>query len=140
MKVRQLASPSLGVLLGLSVLSQPLFASNVCTKHISKPDYPRLSWLAQLTGTVNVNIEVAADGTVSSALPSGAHNLLNRAAEENIRQWTFCPTSEGFRLKIIYVYQLKGQKEREQSPAEVSFDLPLVKIVAHRPAPGLEQY
>lgn len=109
---------------------------SLCTKHILAPSYPRLAWLAQLTGTVSVDIDVAADGKVRSAVGSGGHNLLNRAAEENAREWTFCSSAEGFKLRVTYVYRFEGRREDEQSQPKVSFDLPdRVEIVAHPPEP-----
>jgi|SRR5208282_3433494 len=127
----------LGVLLGVSGLhTEARAADNVCTKHILAPAYPRLAWFAQLTGAVGVDVDIAADGKVRSAVGSGAHNLLNRAAEENAREWIFCSSAEGFKLRVTYVYRLEGRRENEQSPPKVSFDLPdRVEIVAHPPEP-----
>ena len=129
----------LGVLLGFAMLQAKALPAGdgVCVKHILAPGYPRLAWQAQLTGTVNVDVAVAADGSVRPAVGSGAHNLLNQAAEENVRQWIFYPSAEGFRQKVVYVYRLEGGREDQQSPPKVSFDLPdRVEIVAHPPAPG----
>jgi TonB family protein len=109
---------------------------NTCVKHITAPNFPRLPWFAQLTGTVEVDVDVDTSGRVRSAVASGAHNLLNRAAEENIREWTFCSAAKSFKLKMTYIYRLEGRKEHEQSPPKVSLDLPdRVEILARPPEP-----
>jgi hypothetical protein len=123
-------------LLGFGMQAKAWSADDrVCTKHILAPGYPRLAWQAQVTGTVDV--EVAADGSVRSAVGSGALNLLNHAAEENVRQWIFCSNAEGFKQKVAYVCRLEGRREDEQPPPTVvSFDLPdRVEVVSHPPAP-----
>jgi TonB family protein len=104
----------------------------VCTQHIVDPTYSRLTWFARITGTVNVDVEVAANGSVRSAVGSGAHNLLNHAAEENVKKWTFCSEKDNFKVKMSYVYRFEGQEEDEPLP-KVVFHLPRVEIVAHPP-------
>lgn len=129
----------LGVLCGVGGSQARAWSTGdvVCAKHVLAPSYPRLAWLARLTGTVSLDVQVAADGRVRSATGSGAHKLLNSTAEENIREWTFCPSSEGVTLEVTYVFRFEGQGQNEQSPPRVLLDLPnRVEIIAHPPVPG----
>jgi len=136
---RNLCSVALGLLLygcfGLCY-SEGQLADGVCVKHIRTPTYPRLAWFAQLTGNVDVDVEVDSDGKVRSASATGAHKLLNEALEKNVSEWTFSSSSQSARLKITFVYRLDGKKEVDQSPPIVLFDLPnRVEIVARPPQP-----
>jgi TonB family protein len=107
-------------------------------RHVVVPGYPRLARIARLEGTVSVEVEIGTDGTVISAKASGAHKLLERAAEENLRQWTFEPTARGSVSKhtIIFTYRLDGKEEDSESPPVVILDLPCrIEIIAHPPEP-----
>jgi TonB family protein len=128
------------VILSVSALCEKVWAAdgNQCTKHVLAPGYPRLAWLARITGTVLVNVEMAADGTVRSANASGGHNLLNRASEENIRKWIFCPGAKDLTLEMTYVYRLEGEAEDNQSEPKVSYALPRVEIVSHPATPHVD--
>jgi len=105
-------------------------------KHVVVPGYPHLARAATLQGTVSVEIDIDPNGTVTSKRSSGAHELLRRASEDNVAQWTFCPVSiaVGTRKRsIVYIYKLEGPKEYPcDSASIVSIDLPdHLEIVAH---------
>jgi TonB family protein len=115
-------------------------AADIRVKHMIVPAYPRLAWFAQLQGTVNVDIEVGADGKVRSARATGAHNLLDQAAEENVRNWLFAPSgsvgASATKLTVKYVYKLEGKKQHELSAPKITLDLPdAITIVAAPPEP-----
>jgi TonB family protein len=115
-------------------------AADPRVKHVVVPAYPRLAWFAQLEGTVNVDVEIGADGHVLSAAATGAHNLLDQAADENARNWLFVPSdsagASARKLRIKYVYKLEGKKQHELSAPEITLDLPdAVTIVARPPEP-----
>ena len=135
MKKHQTILLFVGLLCGFGRLDAKAWSADdkVCVKHTIVPGYPMLARQARITGTVNLDVDVAADGSVSSAVGSGAHNLLDRAAEENVRQWTFCSARESFKLKISYIYRLEGRQEYQLSPAKIFIHLPRVEIVAHPP-------
>jgi TonB family protein len=96
--------------------------------------------MARLQGSVRVEIKVGADGKVVSATATGNDRLLERASEENIRQWRFCPASsaqESVRTQTVtYVYRLEGREEYYDPPPRVVLDLPeKVEITSHPPEP-----
>ena len=115
-------------------------ADQILPKHVVAPIYPLLCWQARLQGTVRVDVELGRDGKVVSAKGSGAHPLLNRAAEDNVRLWTFSsPLQESSaKFTITYVWRLEGkEQERYDSSAVVTMDFPdRVEVVAHPPRPG----
>ena len=127
----------LGVLLSFGLFHANAWSADdkICARHTIAPTYPRLARLARITGTVEVDVEVASDGSVHSAIGSGAQNLLDRAAEENVKRWTFCSGVVGVKLRIVYAYRLEGRQEYDDTPAKVLFHLPQVEIVAHPPKP-----
>ncbi len=69
-------------------------------------EYPRLAWQARIEGDVKVAAHVALDGTVSSVSASSGHQLLRRAALENIKKCIFV-TNHEFDLEIIYQFKLE---------------------------------
>jgi len=77
MKKRQTRLMFLGVVFGVGLLfATACGAETVCTKNLISPVYPMLARQARITGTVIVSLEVNPDGSVHSAVVSGAHKLL----------------------------------------------------------------
>jgi TonB family protein len=58
-----------------------------------QPVYPELARKMNITGTVRVQVVVAANGTVKDAKIVGGHPVLANAALDAIRKWRFEPTS-----------------------------------------------
>lgn len=58
-----------------------------------EPVYPALARKMNLSGTVKVEIVVAANGTVKDAKVVGGHPVLATAALEAVRKWRFEPAS-----------------------------------------------
>lgn len=116
-------------------------AQRVCVRHMIVPGYPRLARLARLQGSVSVEIQIDAKGEVVSAAATGASNILQRAAEQNLRQWTFYPRrlaggSSSTRFAITFVYRLEGEQEYYDPPPRVVLDLPSrVQIMTNPPEP-----
>jgi outer membrane biosynthesis protein TonB len=94
--------------------------------------------MAQLEGTVSLDVEVGTDGNVISVRASGAHKLLQKASEENVRQWVFerSPDKEGaiLRGEVVYTYKLEGKAEYYDSAPTVTLDLPSRVLIVARPA------
>jgi len=128
------------VFLCLVLLSTVLCQGGVerCVRHMVVPGYPRVARMARLEGIVNVQVEIRADGKVISATGSGANDLLNRASEENVREWLFGRDfHEGIsKQTITYIYKLQGKEEYYDSSPVVVLDLPCrVEITGHPPQP-----
>jgi TonB family protein len=58
-----------------------------------EPVYPALARKMNLSGTVKVEVVVAANGTVKDAKVVGGHPVLATAALEAVRKWRFEPAS-----------------------------------------------
>jgi TonB family protein len=113
---------------------------NACVKHIVTPDYPLLARQARLEGIAKVEIDIADDGTVLSAKAASPSEILSRAAEGNIKEWTFYPQRGGGQFKLTIVYQFKLVGKEGDFPTIVAFDLPdRVEITAH-PAKLVDAY
>lgn len=118
----------------LLILISTLSASaQLCLQHIVSPNYPRLARIAQIKGRVTLTVNVNEQGKVESVQASSVSPLLAQPAEENIRQWVFCPSAKSSGpLVISYIYALEGRAQYEDGPAKVIFDLPSdVHITAH---------
>lgn len=59
-----------------------------------KPAYPELARQMNVTGTVKIEVVIAADGSVKSLKPIGGHPLLIQSASEALRKWRFAPGPE----------------------------------------------
>ncbi len=107
---------------------------NVEVKSLAPPVYPAVANVAKIEGAVKVHVSVSADGKVASAKGSGAHEILNRASEENIRLWTFSAPSAACDITVTYVYKLEG-KPSYYARSRVILELPLrVEIISE---PGI---
>lgn len=82
--------------LGASLL--PSFAgwSGTDRKAVNKvkPAYPQLARQMQVSGTVKIDVVIAANGSVKSLKPLGGHPLLIQAASEALRKWRYAPGPE----------------------------------------------
>ena len=58
-----------------------------------QPVYPELARKMNITGTVKVQVVVAANGTVKDAKVVGGHPVLANAALDAVRKWRFEPTA-----------------------------------------------
>lgn len=57
------------------------------------PVYPELARKLNLSGTVKVEVVVAANGSVKDAKVVGGHPVLAGAALEAVKKWRFEPTA-----------------------------------------------
>jgi TonB family protein len=59
-----------------------------------KPAYPALAREMNVTGTVKIEVVIAANGSVKSLKPIGGHPLLIQSASEALKKWRFAPGPE----------------------------------------------
>jgi TonB family protein len=62
------------------------------TKTVVNPVYPPAAIAAKVEGGVDIEVVIAADGTVKSARVLTGNPMLRDAALTAVRQWTFVPT------------------------------------------------
>jgi len=60
-------------------------------KHQVAPIVPSIARQMGLKGTVRLEIQIAADGTVKSAKALGGHPLFIQSAEDAVRKWRYEP-------------------------------------------------
>ncbi len=105
-------------------------------EHEVDPMYPLIPWQAQIQGDVTVEVELDLHGNVISATASGSHPMLQRAAEQNIRLWTFSGVnSDDHTLTITYAYRILEPTTDKQLGTRLpdKFDLPnRVEISVYR--------
>ena len=59
------------------------------------PQYPELARKMNVTGSVKLELVIAASGQVKSVKPLGGHPLLIDAAQNAVKQWRYEPGAEG---------------------------------------------
>ena len=89
-------------------LRQPLQGAEPERKLVTrvKPTYPDLARQLNVTGTVKMEVVIAANGTVKSVKPIGGHPLLIQSASEAVRKWQYAPGAES---KTIVEFQFNSQ-------------------------------
>jgi len=124
--------------LGFAVLflSTCFAQTTVCPRHIETPKDPPLARSASIMGRVKLTLELAVDGTVAKVETVGGNPLLQKAAAENIKLWTFeVPPFVPFTQVITYDYGFDQSLPGDDGTnpiVKVSFDLPdRVTIVAN---------
>lgn len=76
----------------LLLVCMPLLAANPRKVKLQvAPVLPEIAERLGLKGTVRLEIEVAADGTVKSFKPLGGHPVLIQSAEQAVKKWKFEP-------------------------------------------------
>ena len=80
-------------------------------KKLSKrvnPVYPKEAFDAKLTGIVNLETTIDADGKVTNVRPIGnANELLVKAAEDAVKQWVYKPTTiNGMKVVVITIVSI----------------------------------
>ena len=122
------ASSLLGALVGSFVLMaacQP--RSQIYVRDVVVPDYPWIALMARMEGTVSISLDIGADGKVQAVHAAGADPLLMRAAEDNVRNWSFGfagkPRGLPVRWTVLYVYKLAGSTVQPPCPT-VTMHLP----------------
>ncbi len=87
--------------LTVAVLVATLFASAIGWSEVDrkivskvKPAYPELARQMNLSGTVKIEVVIAANGAVKSLKPLGGHPLLIQSATDALRKWRYAPGPE----------------------------------------------
>lgn len=92
----QKSSWSLAILTAILGFSLAMHADDSSRKIKSKvsPQYPELARKMNVSGSVRLELIVAANGQVKSVKPLGGHPLLIDAAESAVKQWKYEPGPE----------------------------------------------
>ncbi|MFN2598412.1 MAG: energy transducer TonB [Pyrinomonadaceae bacterium] len=100
----------------------PIEGGGLSGKAIKKvqPTYPPVAMAAGAEGEVTVEVVVNEQGTIESAKAISGHPLLQQAAVDAARQWTFSPTTlEGKPVKVKGRISFVFSKEQGHPGADV---------------------
>ena len=109
---KRLSTTALLLLLTLlSVSGQETQKRNITVQKYVAPEYPTLAKQARIAGGVTLLLRINADGTVASVEAETGHAILQKPAEDNVKQWRFhCfPCSGAFQHRITYRYQISDE-------------------------------
>lgn len=89
---RRLAAAFLGLVVFVTLAG----AVDVERKAVKKvqPAYPELARQMNVTGTVKVEVLIAANGTIKTVRSLGGHPLLIRSATDALKNWRYEPGPE----------------------------------------------
>jgi len=93
--------------------------------HILAPRYPAIAKTAHITGEVDVQVKINADGSVGETTAVSGPGLLYGASEDTVRQWRFARPSNAPLVGHVFCdYKLNPAVENATSDVVVTFDLP----------------
>ena len=72
------------------------------------PSYPDIARLMNLSGSVNLLVTVAPDGSVKECRPIGGHPILIEAATSAVKRWRYEPAAQSSTISVMLKF------EREQ--------------------------
>ncbi|MGD0180342.1 MAG: energy transducer TonB [Terriglobales bacterium] len=89
------------------------------------PRYPSLARQARIQGVVQVEFDIAKDGTVINAAAKSGPPILEKGALDTVNTWKFGTRQSVTHDRVEFRYKI-GQKDSEC--AEVRIDLPVVEV------------
>ena len=90
----------IAVVFGLSLLAHGDDSPRKLKSKVN-PQYPELARKMNVSGSVKLELVVAANGQVKSVRPLGGHPLLIDAAQSAVKQWRYEPGPEGTEIVEI---------------------------------------
>jgi TonB family protein len=102
-----------------------------CVAKLQSLDYPSLSLQARISGTVQLRLHIASDGSAGESRIVSGDKILSRAAQDNLRSWRFmrcAPPGEdvaqrGDDVEITYEFKLVGET-RSPPKSQFSYEYP----------------
>ena len=92
----------------ISIGTRPVYAgveeSSRKVKWKVSPSYPELAKRMNLTGTVKLQLVVAANGTVKSTKVVGGHPLLVEPSLDAVKKWKYEASSEETTTTVEFVF------------------------------------
>jgi protein TonB len=91
------------LLMAMSVPVFPAF-SQEARKPISRPapPYPDVARRLQLSGTVKVQVVIAADGQIKETKIIGGHPLFVNTVEETLKKWRYAPSNSDTTVQLEF--------------------------------------
>jgi TonB family protein len=132
------------LLLMIALAASGLCAQDWVPTHIvAITEYPRLAWIAQVTGDVIIRCSLNKDGSVAKADVVSGPPLLGQQALQNAIIWKFQRDppkknqTQGF-VTLTYQYRLEGGP-KDAPHASFVVDLPgIIHVVAPIPVPMID--
>jgi len=92
----------------LMALSVPVFpaVAQEARKPISRPapPYPEVARRLQLSGTVKVQVVIAADGQIKETKIIGGHPLFVNTVEETLKKWRYAPAGSDTTVQLEFEF------------------------------------
>ncbi len=90
-----------------------------CPAKLQSLDYPALGLQARISGVVRLRIHIASDGSVSEMQIITGNKILGRAAQDNLRTWSFMhctlpddgAASRRDDIEVAYEFKLVGETQ-----------------------------
>jgi TonB family protein len=89
------------------------------------PRYPSLARQARIQGVVQVEFDIAKDGTVINAVTESGPPILAKGTLDTVNTWKFGTRQNVTHDRVEFRYKI-GQKESEC--AQVRIDLPVIEL------------
>ena len=104
-------------------------------KAVAPAAYPQIALQAHAIGKVVVEVEVGADGQVTSAHAISGHPLLQAAAAVAARRWQFASNDKNAVAKVALTFDFQVADKKEDQ--EISFNAPYQFTYCIEPGPAI---
>jgi TonB family protein len=102
------------------------------------PKYPRLAWIAHVTGSVVLSVEIGSRGQVEKVEATSGHPLLAGASIEAARHWLFRPGSVSRKVALTFSFKIYPS-EAERGEVVAIFKTPFdVEVREITPPPMID--
>jgi TonB family protein len=100
------------------------------------PKYPRLAWIAMISSTLVINVEIGASGQVVKAEALSGHPLFREASIEAARHWLFRPPGGPRKVALTFSFKIYSS-EAERGGVVAIFKPPFGVEVRETPPPPM---
>jgi hypothetical protein len=114
-----------------SFLSQP--PTDLRLEHADVPFYPPMARIADITGTVQIEVTIKNGVMAITEVKSPAPPILVNATLENLKTWKFASDANAA-FRITYIYEVEREGTASPGNPRIEMQLPnLIKITAQPP-------
>jgi TonB family protein len=90
--------------LASALLAVPAMADTRKPVANPNPEYPEIARRMNLSGTVRVELVIAADGTIKSAKVLGGHPVLADAVQRALKRWKYAPAATETTIEVDFKF------------------------------------
>lgn len=92
------------VMLGIAMLATWAAADGRRPVVNPRPEYPEIAKQLKISGSVKVELVIAADGTIKNMKILGGHPVLVEAVQKALKQWKYAPSATESTMQLDFKF------------------------------------